>query len=219
VRLRVKVAIPKGKLLAEQLQRTKSTSTITKEFPRMMRFGPGSLDEQIRQRTHFTPAGGRVPWQEPAYASGRATFNVVDLLEDIMWEAARGGPGSITRSTPFSATVGVDDRIIRARSAELGNQIVSNAEYFGFVTGDFQERTSPAAAKPSKPTKSGKGVFPFNTAMYWFLKLQFRHVASASELESGLMVPPKNMGVNPVMIARLATMAMQYIMTGKKVAA
>ena len=211
---RIKVVVPKGKLFGVQLDRMRDLAVITRKWPQVMRFGPGSLDEQIRQRTHFTRSGSRVAWDEPSYVSGASAFNSAALLEDVMWQSVRGGPGSITRNTAFTATVGVDDRSVRIRSAELGNKIVSSAPYFSFVTGSFQERESPARAKPAKPTKTGRGAFPFNTAMYWFLKLQFNYTASAEELSAGIPVPPKNLGINPTMVRRLTEMTRRYIVTG-----
>ena len=192
----------------------KDLTPATAKWPNMIRSGPGSLDEQIRQRTHFTQAGGRVPWQEPFYVFGARAGGRGALLEDVMWQSVRGGAGSITASTKFTATVGVDDNSVRVRSADLGNRIVSTASYFGFVTGDFQERTTEAKAKAVKSTKSGKGEFPRNKAMFWFLLLVMGYKATAEELSAGLSVPPKNMGFNPVMLDRIKAMTRRYIMDG-----
>lgn len=211
---RLKVEVPKGRLFGGQLDRMKDLSPITSKWPQMIRFGPGSLDEQIRQRTHFTRGGGKVPWQEPAHAAGARSGGRVAQLEDVMWQSVRGGVGSITGSTKFGATVGVNDVSVRIRSAELGNRIVSTASYFGFVTGEFEERTGPALAKAVKPTKKGKGEFPRNKAMYWFLLLVMGYKASADELSTGLSVPPKNMGFNPTMTDRIKLMVQRYIVEG-----
>ena len=213
--MRLKVAVPKKKFNVEQLARAKDPTLPMSKVPQIMRFGPGSLDDQIRSRTHFAQDGARIPWQEPEYASGATAFSRHELLEDIMWDAVRGGPGSITRSSSHAASVGVNDQIVRTRSAELGNQIVSTASYFGFVTGGCQERTSSARAKPSKPTKSGRGEFPRNKAMWWFLRLNFNYSATAEELSSGIVVPPKNMGFNPVMLERVRKVILSYILTGR----
>lgn len=203
-----------GEIFNEVSTRMKDLSAVTRTLPQMMRFGAGSLDEQIRQRSHFSRSGGQIPWQEPTHASG-GPQDMVPLLEDVMWQSVRGGPGSITRSTPLTASVGVNDASIRARSAALGNQVVAHTPYFGFVTGNFQERTSAEKAIASKSTKTGKGAFPRNKAMYWFLLLQFGYKATAEELSSGLSVPPKNMGINPVMVDRVRRVVRNYIYTGQ----
>lgn len=206
-------------------------SPVMKLAPSMIRKGPGSISEQIQRRAYFAEDGSIRPWQEPAGlpAAGRSHPRV-RAGEEILWRAARGeSAASITRVGPRFAAVGVNDLIVRQQAAQLGNQIVSSAEYFAFVTGNFSERTSAAPAQPSKPIrrigrpKPGTGTgtprhaienltpYTVQFAMWWFLGYTFGIWLTESQLRTGIMTPPKNIGWNPALIERFRDAVADHI--------
>lgn len=192
----------------------------------VIRQGPGSLGEQIEQRTFEDLKGQSHPWIEPDYARGIGLPAAAVARENVLWDAALGrGPGAITRSNDRNVTVGVNDNGVRVQSAAIGNSIVSSADYFGFVTGEFGERAAPARAKPGKGVRhTGRRVrttpverdvtldpgFKENfsrvtsdSAMWWFLGFTFKVWLSEAQLAAGVLTPPKRIGPSARMIDRI----------------
>jgi hypothetical protein len=177
---------------------------------KVMRHGAGSVEEQIQRRTYYDRQGGRRPWVEPSITGNRRPEPVV-AREQVLWDAAlgRSSAGS-TRIESHSVALVVDDREIARQAAEIGNKIVSPADYFDFVTGGWDKRTSPALAKPAKPSRR-----PGVTAMGAFLGFAFDVRLTDEQLEAGIPTPPKNIGINPVMTERAARLVLNYVGTGR----
>lgn len=228
--LRVAVDVRGAETLKRKLlERSKDLSPVMKYAPTLIRQGPGSIGEQIARRAYMAEDGSVRPWREPSILPASASAHPrVRAGEEIMWRAARGeSAASITRTGPRFAVVGVNDLIVRQEAARLGNQIVSSAEYFAFVTGNFSERTSPAPAQPSKPiarrpgqkrTGRGGGAKPENLtrytvqfAMWWFLGYTHGIWLTEAQLRAGIMTPPKNIGWNPILLERIRDRVADYI--------
>ena len=210
------------------VERLKNLAPATAKWPAIMRQGPGSLAEQIQRRAFMDQTGASTLWREPAYAQGKPLPIRAAAGEKIMWSAALGlGPGSITRSDAHGAAIGVDDTVVRALAAHLGNQLVSSASYFPFVTGSFSQRRTDGFAKPVKctnPTKkprAARGTATYRVgrwskygsqfAMWWFLGLTYDYWATEAELRAGIATPPKNLGISKPMLARARQALADYV--------
>lgn len=201
-------------------------------LPEIIRRGEGSLEQQIQTRTYLDLEGGATAWREPAYATG-AQPEAARRSEAVMFDAVLAqGPGSITRINQAGCEIGVNDLVVRQLSATLpnANGIVSTASYFGFVTGDFTERTTDGLARAVKPTRpasarrkgvrgSGSGVRPQNItavsaklAMYWFLGLNYGYWPTEAELTGGIPTPPKNMGISRKVVERATTALFDHLL-------
>ena len=207
------------------------------KLPDIMRFGAGSVSEQIQTRTFMGRSGGHA-WEEPSYAQGKRPPAVV-ASEDIMWSAAMGtGPGAITTPLPNGASIAVDDNVVRLLAARLptANRVVSTAAYFPFVTGGWERRQTPGKAMPAKPMvpfrgqRAAKGQgkphpkpknitsWSSRQAMYWFLLLNFDYDATEAELRGGIDVPPKNIGISVAMLERARKALAEHLVPGKAAA-
>jgi hypothetical protein len=212
VKVKLKIDTRRG-VLKELERRTKNTFPVMRKVPDIMRFGSGSLDQQIRTRTHIAPNGAMIRWKEPDYVRGGISSKTVEL-ERVMFDAVRGrSTGGFTKVGRREVEIGVDDAVIRARSASLGNKIVSNTSYFGFVTGEFQRRTTPAKPVPTKPVANRGGSGHMRWAMFWFIFLNYGVWLSETEFGS-IRIPPKNMGTNPIMLKRISDAVGRYLTTG-----
>lgn len=212
IKVKLKVDVKRG-ILKEFERRTKDTLPIMRKVPDIMRFGAGSLEQQIRSRTHIAPNGAMIRWKEPDYVRGGISRRAV-ALERVMFDAVLGrSTGGFTKVKRREVEIGVDDAVIRARSASLGNKIVSNTSYFGFVTGNFQQRTTPAKPVPTKKVRSRGGRGHMQWAMFWFIFLNYGVWLSESEF-GAIQIPPKNMGVNPIMLRRISNAVGKYLTTG-----
>lgn len=228
--LRIDVDVRGAETLKRKLlERAKDLSPVMRTMEAQIRRGPGSIADQIARRAYFAEDGSVRPWQEPSILpAGASAHPRVRAGEEIMWRAARGeSAASISRSGPRFALVGVNDLLVRQEAARLGNQIVSSASYFGFVTGDFSKRTSAAPALPAKPiarrpgqkrTGRGGGPKPENLtrytvqyAMWWFLGYTHGIWLTEAQLRAGIMTPPKNIGWNPVLLERIRDRVADYI--------
>lgn len=230
--LAVSLDITGAETLKRRLQeRSRDLSPVMKLAPSLIRKGPGSIAAQIAARAYFAEDGSVRPWREPAgLPAGGSSHPRVVAGEEIMWRAARGeSAASITRTGGRFAAVGVNDLLVRQEAARLGNQIVSSADYFGFVTGNFSERQTAAPAIPSKPiarlpgqrrrSPSGRASptpqnltrYTVQYAMWWFLGYTFGIWLTEGQLRSGVMTPPKNIGWNPVLIERIRDQIADYI--------
>ena len=187
------------------------------QVPIILRTGPGSYSEQIAGRYHHDNNGAIVPWVEPAY--NLADTPPPDALqrERVIWDAALGGPGSITNSGNDWAEVGIDDVTVKARSTAIGNQlpVPSDVSYAAFVTGgigvaDNRLPRFAVARKPAKTKRKFKSE-KMQTAMYWFLKLAFGYVMTDRDYRSGVFTPRKRIGWNPVVMRRVLDAFSRYI--------
>lgn len=228
--LAVSLDITGAQTLKRQLEeRSRDLSSVMKLAPSLIRKGPGSIAAQIAARAYFAEDGSVRPWQQPSGIPASSHPRVL-AGEEIMWRAARGeSAAGVTRTGALFAAVGVNDLLVRQEAARLGNQIVSSADYFGFVTGNFSERTSPAAAQPSKPiarlpgqrrrSPSGRAspkpqnlaAYTVQYAMWWFLGYTYGIWLTEGQLRAGVMTPPKNIGWNPILIERIRDQVADYI--------
>lgn len=175
----------------------------------VMRKGPGSVGEQIDRRTFYDRDGGRRHWVEPSITGNRLP-EAAQVREQVLWDAARGrSAAGSTRVQGNSVSLIVDDRVVAQQSAQIGNKIVSPANYFDFVTGGWDKRTTPAPARPAKPSRK-----PGITAMGAYVGITYQRWLTQSELAAGVHTPPKNIGVNPVMLERAANVVLTYVGTG-----
>jgi hypothetical protein len=216
-------------------ERLRNLSPWAQQLPAIMRFGEGSLAQQIATRTYLDETDGAHPWREPFYAHG-ALPPPVAAGEEIMWAAALGeGPGGVTRIFQNGASLSVDDGTIRALAANLptASGIVSTAEYFPFKTGDWSDRQTDGLAvgvKPTKPqalrqrSRPGAGrKFPkpknpdsvnVRYALYWFLGFNYDYWPSGTEMEAGIPTPPTNMGISGGIIERAKAALWDYVLEG-----
>lgn len=229
--LRIDIDVRGAETLKRQLlARAADLSPATRTMEAQIRRGPGSISEQIARRAYMSEDGSVRPWQEAAILPASAASHPrVRAGEEIMWRAARGeSAAGFTRSGPRFALVGVNDLLVRQEAARLpgANGIVSSASYFGFVTGDFSRRTTPAPAQPSKPIArrpgqkrtGGSGVKPHNLTAYnvrfawwWFLGYTHDIWLTEAQTRAGIMTPPKNIGWNPILLERIRDRVADYI--------
>lgn len=180
---------------------------------RRIRFGSGSLDEQIRRRAHIDRSGIVRPWKEPM-VQGREV-GPDDKMEGIFWRAALGQSGAGSEEMgPARVAIVVNDSLVRREAAQLGNQIVSSASYFPFVTGGFDERLTPERSVPTKPSRSRRREFVARFAMWWYLGLTWGVWLTEAELRKGVLTPPKNLGFNPTMMEGLAEIVLKEAIKG-----
>jgi len=212
----------------ENLARTKRFQRVVGErdysgamqqVPGIIRFGPGSYSEQIAGRYHHDANGAIAPWAEPGYNLGDTPPADALEREQVIWDAALGGQGSITNSGPDWAEVGIDDVTVKARSTAIGNQlpVPSDVSYAAFVTGgigvaDNRLPRFAVARKPAKTKRKFKSE-KMQTAMYWFLKLAFGYVMTERDYRSGIFTPRKRIGWNPVLFDRVRKMVFDWVTT------
>lgn len=166
-----------------------------------VRRGKGGLAAQIARRTHFDQKGGERAWQEPTVRGKRLAPD--HRMESIFWRAALGqGSGSYEVIRNDRVQLGVRDIAVRQEAAALGNKIVSTADYFPFVTGGFGTRTEPKRALAVKSSRVG-GFYQARFAMWWYLALTHGIWLTKSELQKGVLTPPKGLGINPTMVEAL----------------
>lgn len=188
------------------------------KVPDMVRFGPGSYQEQIESRTEISARGGaRVPWVEPAYNETSSLPPEAQRREQMIWDAALGGPGSVTQTGKDYAEWGIDDSVVKARSTAIGNQlpVPPSVSYAAFVTGgigvaDNKLSRYAIAAKPAKTKRKHKDD-RFNKAMYWFLRLTYGYRMKSSELTRGLFTPRKRIGWNPILLQRFRDLVLAHL--------
>ncbi len=191
-------------------------SSVMAQVPEMVRRGPGSYTQQIGDRAHHTPAGGIVPWIEPPYVEGDPPPEAL-AREQMIWDAALGGPGSLTNSGRDFAELGIDDTTVKARSTAIGNKlpVPPSVSYAAFVTGGIgvADNGMPrfaVAAKPAKTRRKFKDEKK-SKAMYWFLRLAFGYNMSSRDYTGGVYTPPKRIGWNPVLLTRFEKLLTDFV--------
>lgn len=187
------------------------------QVPQLVRFGPGSYQEQIESRMEITSGGARVPWVEPAYNETSSLPPEAQRREQMIWDAAMGGPGAVTQTGKDYAEWGIDDSVVKARSTAIGNQlpVPPSVSYAAFVTGgigvaDNKLSRYAIAAKPAKTKRKHKDD-RFNKAMYWFLRLTYGYRMKSSELTRGLFTPRKRIGWNPILLQRFRDLVLAHL--------
>lgn len=218
------------------LARVTDVRPVLEQWPALFRTGPDGVAHQIATRTYRGPRGESRPWVEPPYVTGGLPTRSVES-ERVLWDAARGaGPAAFDIVGPDIAGIGVDDSIIGALAAQLGNRVVPPVEaaYFRTVTGGWDARQTPVNVVPFKPAVIARGkkapagaeksssFKPKNAtavtvkyAMWWYLGLTYNYWLTEAELLAGVPTPPKNIGISRRVIEMAKDMTATWIATGR----
>lgn len=197
-------------LVAKLRERASDMSPALRPMVDYLRRGPQGFAAQISRRTCMHLDASR-PWQEPHYARGGLPA-AARAGEQPLWDAALGGAGSGQTVTRNTVRCLVFESVVAARSASLGNGVISTAGYFADVTGGWFQRQVAAllrAVKPAnlnkwfrgarsgekRPKVSGITAFTRLYAMFWKVAFTFGYSLTEAELRSGVSTPPKNLGI------------------------
>jgi hypothetical protein len=210
------------KVVEDVRARALNLAPVMARVPSIVRTGPGGFATQIAARTFEDLQGGLHPWVEQSFTGG-AFPPAAQEREQVLWNAALGGAGSITRYDGRSATIGVDDLQVREISASIGNGIVSEDPYFGPVTGNFGERTTPIIVHPSKPAvhnrrsaaitrrRRQERTLREDKAARIFIGLTYGVWFTIDRFAEGILLPPKPIGISAQTYAAARSAIASYI--------